>query len=34
MRRCDVILKLYLILKYKNIKDNKIVNEVANKTYK
>ncbi len=34
MRYYNVILKFYQILKYKDIKDNKIANEVANKMYK
>jgi hypothetical protein len=34
MQRCDVILKFYQILRYKDIKDNEIANEIVNKTYK
>jgi len=34
MRCHNIILKLYQVLEYKDIKNNKIIDEVVNKTYK
>jgi len=34
MRRRDVILKLHLISRHKDVKDNEIVNEIANEIHK